>query len=128
VAEDALRIQAAGAKYFFVTDSVFNSHPDHSMAVAEAFIEAGLKIPWGAFFAPMAPPKGYFELMARAGLSHAEFGTESMCDGVLKAYGKPFHTKDVLRPIKPPLTTGYIYPISFCWEDRVRTKIPLMKR
>jgi hypothetical protein len=34
------------------------------MAVAEAFIEAGLKIPWGAFFAPMAPPKGYFELMA----------------------------------------------------------------
>ncbi|MCF8128282.1 MAG: radical SAM protein [Deltaproteobacteria bacterium] len=106
VAEDALRLQNAGAQYFFITDSVFNSHTDHSMAVAEAFIKAELKIPWGAFFAPMAPPKGYFELMARAGLSHAEFGTESMCDEVLKAYGKPFHTKDVFKTHKAALDNG----------------------
>ncbi len=106
VAEDALRIQSAGAKYFFVTDSVFNSHPAHSMAVAEAFIGAGLKIPWGAFFAPMAPPKGYFELMARAGLSHAEFGTESMCDEVLRTYGKPFDATDVFKAHKAALDNG----------------------
>jgi len=106
VAEDALRLQTAGAKYFFVTDSVFNSHPMHSMAVAEAFIAAGLKIPWGAFFAPVKPPKGYFELMARAGLTHAEFGTESMCDAVLKKYGKPFRTKDVFEAHKTALDGG----------------------
>jgi len=99
-AEDALRLEAAGAKYFFVTDSVFNSHTAHSMAVAEAFIAAGLKIPWGAFFAPMEPPKGYFELMAQAGLSHAEFGTESMCDAMLNSYGKPFRKKDVYNAHK----------------------------
>jgi len=106
VAEDALRIQNAGAKYFFVTDSVFNSHPDHSMAVAEAFMAAGLKIPWGAFFAPMDPPEGYFELMARAGLSHAEFGTESMCDEVLRTYKKPFDTTDVFKAHKAALDNG----------------------
>lgn len=106
VAEDALRLQAAGAQYFFVTDSVFNSHTAHSMAVAEAFIAAGVKIPWGAFFAPMDPPKGYFELMARAGLSHAEFGTESMCDEVLKTYGKPFDTKDVFKAHNAALDSG----------------------
>ena len=106
MAKDALRLQEAGAKYFFVTDSVFNSHTDHSMAVAEAFMKAGLKIPWGAFFAPMDPPKGYFELMRRAGLSHAEFGTESMCDGVLETYGKPFGTKDVFKAHKAALDSG----------------------
>ncbi len=106
VAEEALRLQAAGAKYFFITDSVFNSHMDHSMSVAEAFIAAGLEIPWGAFFAPMAPPKGYFELMARAGLTHAEFGTESMCDGILRTYKKPFRTKDVFESHEAAIESG----------------------
>lgn len=105
-AEDALRLQRAGAKYFFVTDSVFNSDTAHSMAVAEAFIAAGLKIPWGAFFAPMEPPKEYFELLARAGLTHAEFGTESMCDTVLDRYGKPFRTKDVYNAHKAAVGAG----------------------
>jgi radical SAM superfamily enzyme YgiQ (UPF0313 family) len=105
-AEEALRLQAAGAKYFFITDSVFNSHTDHSMAVAEAFISAEVKIPWGAFFAPMKPPKRYFELMARAGLSHAEFGTESMCDTVLKKYGKPFRTKDIFIAHQAAIDAG----------------------
>ena len=105
-AEDALRLEKAGAKYFFVTDSVFNSDTAHSMAVAEAFVAAGLKIPWGAFFAPMEPPKGYFELMAQAGLSHAEFGTESMCDAVLDRYGKPFSTKDVYNAHQAAIGAG----------------------
>ena len=105
-AEEALGLEAAGAKYFFVTDSVFNSHTDHSMAVAEAFITAGLKIPWGAFFAPMEPPKGYFELMARGGLTHAEFGTESLCNAVLDRYGKPFRTKDVYDAHKGAIEAG----------------------
>ncbi len=106
VAEDALRLQAAGAKYFFITDSVFNSHAAHSMEVAKAFIASGLEIPWGAFFAPMEPPKGYFELMAQAGLTHAEFGTESLCEVVLKKYGKPFRTKDVFKAHHSALDSG----------------------
>ena len=105
-AEDALRLQKAGAKYFFVTDSVFNSHATHSMAVAEAFIDAGVKIPWGAFFAPVNPPDGYFDLMARAGLTHAEFGTESLCDPMLKSYGKPFRTGHVFRAHKAAVDRG----------------------
>ncbi|MCG6881479.1 MAG: cobalamin-dependent protein [Deltaproteobacteria bacterium] len=105
-ARDALRLQDAGAKYFYITDSVFNSHTAHSMAVAEAFIAAGVKIPWGAFFAPMKPPEGYFELMARAGLTHAEFGTESLCDAVLKKYGKPFCATDVFKAHKAALDSG----------------------
>lgn len=105
-AEEALLIEAAGAEYFFITDAVFNADTDHSAAVAEAFIDAGVKIPWGAFFAPLDPPKGYFDLMARAGLKHAEFGTEAMCDTVLKSYRKPFRTKDVFKAHDAALDAG----------------------
>ncbi len=106
VAEEALRLQSIGAKYFFVTDSVFNSHAEHSMAVAEAFMDAGVKIPWGAFFAPVNPPDGYFDLMGRAGLTHAEFGTESLSDPMLKSYGKPFQTAHVFRAHKAAVDRG----------------------
>lgn len=95
VASDAVKLQQAGAKYLFITDSVFNSDTEHSMSVARAFIRAGVSIPWGAFFAPVRPPDDYFPLMAEAGLTHAEFGTESLCDRILKIYRKPFNTDDV---------------------------------
>ncbi|MBU1741495.1 MAG: cobalamin-dependent protein, partial [Proteobacteria bacterium] len=52
IALQALRLQEAGAKYLFVVDSVFNSDRDHSLAVARSLSEAGVTIPWGAFFAP----------------------------------------------------------------------------
>jgi len=95
VAKTAMALQAAGARYLFITDSAFNADYDHSRAVAEAFREAGLSIPWGAFFAPTRPPADYFVHLARAGLSHIEFGTEAMSDIVLQAYRKPFRIPDI---------------------------------
>jgi len=93
VARMALELQAAGARYFFITDSAFNSDIAHSLAVAESFKAAGVTIPWGGFFAPVKLPSRYFQIMAEAGLTHVEFGTESMSSTMLKNYQKPF-TKD----------------------------------
>lgn len=95
VARTALELQTAGAKYFFITDSAFNSDIDHSLAVAEAFKSAGVTIPWGSFFAPTKLPVDYFATLASAGLAHVEFGTESLAKSVLKAYRKPFTVNDV---------------------------------
>ena len=95
VAQTALELEAAGARYIFITDSAFNSHPGHSRAVARAFRASGLRIPWGAFFAPLAPESGYFALMAEAGCKHVEFGTESMSSAILRNYRKPFQPADV---------------------------------
>jgi radical SAM superfamily enzyme YgiQ (UPF0313 family) len=90
VADAARRLQEAGARYFFVTDSAFNASAEHSLAVAQAFKKAGVSIPWGAFFAPLTPVDDYYRILADAGLTHVEFGTESLSDAVLKAYRKPF--------------------------------------
>ncbi|MGM0426614.1 MAG: B12-binding domain-containing radical SAM protein [Thermodesulfobacteriota bacterium] len=102
----ALRLQEAGAKYFFVTDSAFNADYDHSARVAEAFMDAGVSIPWGAFFAPTTPPDGYYQTLANAGLSHVEFGTESLSDKMLTVYGKPFLADHVFKAHKQALAAG----------------------
>ena len=96
VAKEARELQEMGARYLFITDSVFNADYTHSLAVADAFRRQGLSIPWGAFFAPTRSPDGYYKALAEAGLTHVEFGTETFCNSQLKKYGKPFDREDVL--------------------------------
>jgi radical SAM superfamily enzyme YgiQ (UPF0313 family) len=97
VGRTARRLQEAGAKYIFVADAAFNSDNAHSMAVARAFKKAGVSIPWGAFFAPVSMDRDYFQVLADAGLRHAEFGSESLSDSVLKSYRKPFRAENVFQ-------------------------------
>jgi radical SAM superfamily enzyme YgiQ (UPF0313 family) len=106
VARTALALQAAGAKFFFITDSAFNADYRHSLAVARAFKREGVNIPWGSFFAPTQPPADYFKTLAEAGLTHIEFGTESLSDTVLAAYQKPFRTRQVMASHEAAVAVG----------------------
>lgn len=106
VADEARRLQEVGARFLFIVDSVFNSNEEHSLAVAEAFIKAGLSIPWGGFFSPLSASADYYQKMARAGMTHVEFGTESLSNPVLKAYGKPFRSEDIYTAHKHALDAG----------------------
>jgi radical SAM superfamily enzyme YgiQ (UPF0313 family) len=106
IAAAACELQANGAKYFFITDSVFNADCAHSVAVAEAFKKSGLSIPWGAFFAPLKQPEDYFQIMADAGLTHVEFGTDSLSNPVLASYRKPFRDQQVFRTHQAAIDAG----------------------
>lgn len=106
VAKTAIKLQNAGAKYLFITDSTFNCSVSHSIEIAKAFSNAGLSIPWGAFFAPLDVPPDYYHIMADSGLTHIEFGTESLTDRVLKAYGKPFKKDEIFRAHRLALDAG----------------------
>ena len=106
VARTAKNLQEAGAKYFFITDSAFNSDIAHSIAVAKAFKAVGVSIPWGGFFAPLKLPADYFSIMADSGLTHVEFGTESMSATMLKTYRKPFRLRDVFSAHQQALDAG----------------------
>ena len=105
-AQTALALEAAGARYLYITDSSFNADINHSLEVARAFKKAGLSIPWGGFFTPLPLPEGYFETLAEAGLKHVEFGTDSLCDTMLKAYGKPFTVAQVIAAHKAARSAG----------------------
>ncbi len=106
IAAAARELQASGAKYFFITDSVFNADCSHSIAVAEAFKKSGVSIPWGAFFAPLKQPEDYFQIMADAGLTHVEFGTDSLSNPVLASYHKPFRARQVFRTHQAAIDAG----------------------
>ena len=106
VADTALQLQAAGAKYFFITDSTFNTDYAHTLNVAQAFINAGVSIPWGAFFTPNKMPDGYFRMLRDAGLTHVEFGTESLSNPVLASYRKPYQSRHVFAAHQSAIDAG----------------------
>jgi radical SAM superfamily enzyme YgiQ (UPF0313 family) len=97
VAEELAELQQRGAKYAVVVDSIFNSSAGHVQQVCEAILRRGLKMRWACFLRPAGLTAELMQLMARAGLAHAEFGTDSLCDSVMAAYGKQFTFDDVLR-------------------------------
>ena len=106
IAQKARELQAAGAKYIFITDSAFNASYEQSLEVAKAFIKARVSIPWGGFFAPTIPPQDYYQKLADAGLTHVEFGTESLSDTMLASLQKPFAVSDVFNAHHQALTAG----------------------
>jgi radical SAM superfamily enzyme YgiQ (UPF0313 family) len=67
------------------------------LEVAKAFVRVGLSIPWGAFLTPTEPPPHYYRILADAGMTHVEFGTDSLCAAMLTAYRKPFAVQEVFR-------------------------------
>ena len=105
-ARAARELQESGARYFFITDSVFNADIDHSLAVARAFKRYGVRLPWGAFFTPLKQPEDYFKVMAEAGLTHVEFGTDALSNAVLKAYRKPFRDELVFKVHQDAVDAG----------------------
>ncbi len=83
--------------YVFFTDSVFNINNDFNRELAEKMIKSGLQMKWGAYFSPHDLDEGLLGLFKRAGLTHIEFGTESLSDSVLKSYGKHFSVDEVVK-------------------------------
>lgn len=97
VAEELAQLQAQGAKYAFIVDSVFNSSPRHVVETCEAIIRRNPGIRWGCFLRPQGLTPALMSVMARAGLAHIEFGSDSFCDSVLEEYGKRLTFDDILH-------------------------------
>ncbi len=97
VAEEFAQIARLGARYAFIVDSVFNSSAEHVAEICEALLRRNLQLPWGCFLRPQGLTAALLRLMARAGLAHIEFGSDSFCDEVLAAYHKDFTFEDILN-------------------------------
>lgn len=106
VGAEARRLQDDGARFLFIVDSTFNTDVEHNLAVADAFIRHGVTIPWGAFFAPMSSSPEYYKRLVDAGLTHVEFGTESLSEPVLKSLMKPYSYRDIMKSHEDALKSG----------------------
>ncbi|NME66520.1 lipid biosynthesis B12-binding/radical SAM protein [Flammeovirga aprica] len=83
--------------HVFFTDSVFNLNAEYNRVLAEKIIENGIKIKWMAYFSPFNITKEDLELFKKSGLTHIEFGTDSLSDAQLKRYGKKFNVDEIVR-------------------------------
>ena len=95
VAEELAEVAARGARYVFIVDSVFNSSRDHVVETCEAILRCGVRIKWGCFLRPQGLTAEQMEIMARAGLTHIEFGSDSLSDRVLETYQKNLRFEEI---------------------------------
>ncbi len=97
VAEEMAQLAAQGVRYAFLVDSVFNTSQAHVADVCEALRRAKLDLEWECFLRPHGLTRDLLLLMREAGLRHVEFGSDSLSDPVLAAYGKSFRFADIER-------------------------------
>jgi len=81
--------------YLFFTDSVFNICEEYNIELAHRIMESKVKVSWGAYFSPNNFKKENMALYKRAGLTHIEFGTDSLSDAQLVNYKKHFTFNDI---------------------------------
>jgi radical SAM superfamily enzyme YgiQ (UPF0313 family) len=109
VAAELKTIRRQGAKHVFITDSVFNTSAEHVAGICGAILRHNVEIQWSCFLRPQNLTQELMTLMARAGLTHIEFGADSFCDSVLEEYGKAFTFKDILESSEFARTAGVHY-------------------
>ncbi len=83
--------------YVFFTDSVFNINRRFNLELAHKILKSGIKIKWGAYFSPHNMAVEDLRLFAESGLTHIEFGTESLSDSTLKYYRKHFSVNEIVE-------------------------------
>jgi len=83
--------------YVFFRDSVFNLDREFNQDLAEKILRSGIHMKWGAYFSPHNLNREDLELYIRSGLTHIEFGTESLSDSTLKHYRKHFSVDEVVE-------------------------------
>lgn len=95
IVQEMRRLLSLGVNFTFIVDSAFNTRVDHVVEVCEALAAAKLDMEWQCFLRPCNVTRELLELMRRAGMRNAEFGSDSFSDPVLKRYGKGFTYEDI---------------------------------
>lgn len=110
IADEFESLKAMGARYVFIVDSVFNTSEAHVRGICEELVARGSPLPWGCFMRPKHLTRELVGLLKASGLKHVEFGSDSLCDAVLKSYRKDFTFEDIRRSSELMLDAG----IDFC--------------
>ena len=97
VADDFERLaRDHGARYIFLTDSVFNDPDGRFMDLVAELDRRNLSTPWTAFFKPGGLDDANVAAMRKVGLQAAEIGSDAACDTTLRGLGKNFAFDDVV--------------------------------
>lgn len=98
-----------GIDYLFFTDSVFNIDREYNEDLCRRIIESGVKINWGAYFSPRNLTKEDLALYQKAGLTHIEWGTDTLADRTLETYNKNITWEDIKQTSQWASDLGIFY-------------------
>jgi radical SAM superfamily enzyme YgiQ (UPF0313 family) len=100
VADEFMEIAARrpDVDHVFIVDSVFNLPIRHAKEVCRQLVRRGNETPWTSYINPTAFDEELAQLMAEAGATGMEIGSDSGCDEVLARLRKGF-TVDKIRRV-----------------------------
>ncbi|MBK9974333.1 MAG: cobalamin-dependent protein [Planctomycetes bacterium] len=84
-----------GAMHFFVVDNTFNHPASHAVAFCEALLARGIDLRWTAYLSPAKLQPALLHLMARAGCTSVEFGTDAGHAATLAGLDKSFGVHEI---------------------------------
>lgn len=98
-----------GVDYLFFTDSVFNIDREYNEELCNRIIESGMKVSWGAYFSPRNLTREDLALYKKAGLTHIEWGTDTLADRTLETYNKNITWEEIRRTSQWASDLGIFY-------------------
>ena len=91
----SMKEQHPEVRHVFFVDAAFNLPPSHAKGVCRAIIDRGIDLPWTCYVNPIGFDEELAELMAAAGCTGIEIGSDSGCDEVLARLKKGFCVADI---------------------------------
>jgi len=98
-----------GVDYLFFTDSIFNIQREYNEELCHKIIETGINIHWGAYFSPNNLERKDLKLFQKSGLTHIEWGTDTLSDATLESYHKSFKWSDIKQTSQWASELGIYY-------------------
>lgn len=96
VLDELERLARSGVQQVFIVDSSFNADEQHLVAVCEGILRRSLRLRFSCYLQPRFGDAGVAQLLAKAGCTSVDLGTDSAVPSVLAGMGKGF-TVDELR-------------------------------
>ncbi|MFA4964983.1 MAG: radical SAM protein [Thermoleophilia bacterium] len=107
VADEAERLhRELGARELFVVDSSFNADEAHLAAVCEALRRRRLPVRFSCYLQPRMRDPELFVLLAAAGCTAVDFGSDSAAADMLPALGKSFTVGDLREATRAARAAG----------------------
>jgi radical SAM superfamily enzyme YgiQ (UPF0313 family) len=114
VADEVERLQRElGARELFIVDSSFNADEEHAAAVCEALIRrrrppgSPLRdLSFSCYLQPRVRDKRFFALLAAAGCTSVDFGTDAAAAELLPGLGKAFTVDDLVAATRGAQRAG----------------------
>jgi radical SAM superfamily enzyme YgiQ (UPF0313 family) len=88
VADEILAMQEQGYRSVYFDDDTFNLGKKRTQALASAFVDRGINLPWAYMGRADTCDPAQYELLAKSGLQAVKFGVESADTARLRRIGK----------------------------------------